>query len=152
MFSRGSFALSHLLVVGCGGGGTQLAPQEPIAVSISPTSASLLVSATARFSATVSGTAETGVLFLVLEGSSGGMVAADGTYIAPSAPGAYHVRVSSDADPKVYADAVVTVHDYRDKVLRTPDPSDGYDYQTTTLPRSAGDPMLWSRSTTASTC
>lgn len=29
-------ALFHLLVVGCGGGGTQPIPQDPIAVSISP--------------------------------------------------------------------------------------------------------------------
>lgn len=98
----GALALCQLLVVGCGGAGTQPIPQEPIAVSISPISASLLVSATAHFSAIVTGTPQTKVLFTVLEGNSGGVVAADGTYVASSIAGTYHVRVSSDADPKVH--------------------------------------------------
>ena len=125
-------ALSQLPVVGCGERGTQAIPQEPIAVAISPTSANMLVSAPTRFSAAVRGTPQTGVLFVVLEGSRGGVVRADGTYVAPPISGTYHVRASSDADPKVYADAVVTVHDYREKMLRTPDPSDGYEYHTIT--------------------
>jgi hypothetical protein len=79
----------HLLVVGCGGAGTQHSPQEPIAVSISPPSASMLVSAAARFSATVTGPSQAGVLFVVLEGNTGGVVATDGTYVAPSIPGTY---------------------------------------------------------------
>jgi hypothetical protein len=126
-------ALSQLPVVGCGERGTQAIPQEPIAVAISPTSANMLVSAPTRFSAAVRGTPQTGVLFVVLEGSRGGVVRADGTYVAPPIPGTYHVRASSDADPRVHADAVVTVHDYREKMLRTPDPSDGYEYHTITL-------------------
>ncbi|HKT24956.1 MAG TPA: kelch repeat-containing protein [Terriglobales bacterium] len=119
-------------VIGCGGGGSTTAPQEPVAISISPSSATMLVSASARFSATVSGTSYTGISYSVIE-ANGGSVAPDGSYVAPSTPGIYHVRVTSDADPTRHAEAVVNVHDYKNEISRLPNASDAYDYHTATL-------------------
>lgn len=119
-------------VVGCGGGGSTPSPQEPVAISISPSSATTLVSASARFSATVTGTSHTGVSYSVVE-AGGGAVAPDGSYVAPATPGTYHVRVTSDADPTRHAEAVISVHNYKNEIVRLPNASDAYDYHTATL-------------------
>src|SRR6185437_5596400 len=119
-------------VIGCGGGGSTSAPQEPVTISISPASATILVSASTRFSVTVSGTSHTATSYSVIE-ANGGSVATDGSYVAPSTPGTYHVRATSDADPTRHAEAVVQVHDYKNEIARLPNASDAYDYHTATL-------------------
>ncbi len=81
----------------------------PIAVSVSPSSASIRANATQAFTATVTGAANTGVSWSVAEGTSGGAVTSSGVYTAPSAPGSYHVVAASAADPSATATAAVTV-------------------------------------------
>ena len=79
-----------------------------VSVSISPTSASVLVGATQGFTATVSGNSNLAVTWSVQE-AAGGMVSA-GTYTAPATPGTYHVVATSVADPSKSATATVTVN------------------------------------------
>lgn len=132
MFRLAFAVVLTVFIVGCGGGGSTPPPQEPVAISISPTSATMLVSAGARFSGTVTGTSHAAVSYSVLE-ANGGAVAPDGSYVAPATPGTYHVRVTSDADPTRHAEAVINVHDYKNEITRLPNASDAYDYHTATL-------------------
>ncbi len=82
---------------------------QPIAISLSPTSASVQTSAAQAFTASVTGTTNTGVNWSVIEGSSGGVITTSGAYTAPSVPGRYHVVVASQADLHATATALVTV-------------------------------------------
>lgn len=85
------------------GGGTG------IAVSVAPQSAEVAPGGSVSFSATVTGTADTGVLWSVREGAAGGSVSANGLYIAPGIGGVYHVVAASRADITRQQVAVVTV-------------------------------------------
>ena len=80
-----------------------------VAVSISPTSASVYTGATRQFAATVTGSANTSVTWAVQEGAAGGAVSATGLYTAPGAAGSYHVVATSVADASKSATAAVTV-------------------------------------------
>ncbi|HZZ84798.1 MAG TPA: glycosyl hydrolase family 18 protein [Anaeromyxobacteraceae bacterium] len=80
-----------------------------VAVSVSPSSASLPAGATASFSANVTGTTNTGVTWSVQEGATGGTIGATGVYTSPSSPGTYHVVATSQADTSKSATATVTV-------------------------------------------
>ena len=80
----------------------------PVAVTISPMSASVLSGTTQQFTATVTGTSNTSVTWSVVE-AGGGAVDASGLYTAPSTPGTYHVKATSVADPTKSAQATATV-------------------------------------------
>ena len=62
----------------------------------------------ASFSASVVGSANTGVTWSVRE-ANGGAVSASGAYTAPNRRGLYHVVATSAADPSRHAEATVTV-------------------------------------------
>jgi hypothetical protein len=79
-----------------------------ISVTVSPASANLQVNATQAFSATVTGTADTSVIWSVVE-AGGGSVSAAGLYTAPGVPGTFHVRATSVADGNQFDQATVTV-------------------------------------------
>ena len=78
----------------------------PVAVSISPTSASILVNATQQFTATVTGTTNTSVTWSV---TGGGSVSSSGLFTAPSSAASCTVKATSVADTTKSASAVVTV-------------------------------------------
>src|SRR5262249_55859622 len=83
----------------------------PIAVSVSPPSASTTTGGTVTFTATVTGTSSgqsTAVTWSVQE-SGGGTVASSGRYRAPGSPGSFHVVATSVADTSKQASAAVTV-------------------------------------------
>lgn len=92
-----------------------------ISVSITPTEAKVEAGNAFDFTATVRGSGDTDVNWSVREGSSGGKVVNRGAqaqggevsnmavYVAPSAPGTYHVVAASKADPQKTATAEVTV-------------------------------------------
>ncbi len=80
----------------------------PVAIAVSPQSASVIAGRTVQFTATISGTMNTGATWSVLE-SGGGTVSASGLYTAPSAPGTYHVEATSIADSTQTRTATVTV-------------------------------------------
>jgi uncharacterized protein YjdB len=87
---------------------TVQALNTPVAVSLSPASPRLPVAGTLRFTATVTGTANTAVSWSVTE-AGGGTLDATGLYTAPTTPGTYHVVATSVADPGKKATAPVTV-------------------------------------------
>ncbi len=90
-----------------------------IAITISPTEAEVPVGEAHDFSATVTGSGDTDVIWSVAEGSAGGnvvnrgaqakggAVANLGVYVAPTTPGTYHVVATSKADATKSATAEV---------------------------------------------
>jgi hypothetical protein len=98
--------LTLALPVGCGG---HVTPASPVTVSVHPTTAGVSPSGSVGFSATVTGTANTLVLWSVQE-ASGGTVSGDGLYSAPASPGGpFHVLATSVADASKKGSAAVTV-------------------------------------------
>ncbi len=99
------------VMVGCGGGSSSNG--GTIAVSMSPTSATVQLSHTEQFSATVQNSSNTAVTWEV-NGVAGGS-AADGTissgglYTAPAAPVTVTVTAVAQADSSAAASATVTV-------------------------------------------
>jgi hypothetical protein len=81
----------------------------PLAVSVTPSSASIAAGAALTFSATVSNSSNQAVTWSVQEGSVGGSVTSGGLYTAPSTAGTYHVVATSSADPSKSASGSVTV-------------------------------------------
>jgi hypothetical protein len=84
-----------------------------VGVTISPTSLSLAANTTAQFTATVTGSANTGVQWLV-DGVTGGnstvgAISTSGLYTAPAAAGPHAVTAQSAADPTKTASSQVTV-------------------------------------------
>ena len=76
-----------------------------VSVTVSPTSASILTSATQQFSATVTGSSNTAVTW----SATGGSVSASGLYTAPNTAGSFTVKATSVADNTKSASATVTV-------------------------------------------
>jgi hypothetical protein len=80
-----------------------------IVVSLSPLSASTSTGGSVSFTASVTGTADTGVTWSVQEGLTGGTVSASGVYQAPGGAGTYHVLATSHADASKVQVAAVLV-------------------------------------------
>jgi RHS repeat-associated protein len=88
---------------------TVTASSSPVVVvSVSPTTASIQLSQTQAFTATVTGSSNTAVTWSVVE-PGGGSVDASGLYTAPGTVGIYHVKATSLADGTKSAQATVTV-------------------------------------------
>ncbi|MBD3162832.1 MAG: hypothetical protein GF346_10570, partial [Candidatus Eisenbacteria bacterium] len=99
--------------VTCGGG-------TEIEVTVSPAAATVQVGMTQQFTATVTGTTNTGVTWSVVEGATYGSISGSGLYTAPAtlpSPPAATVRATSVADPSEFDEAAVTITD--------PDPPEG---------------------------
>jgi hypothetical protein len=80
----------------------------PVAVTVNPPSATMTLRQSQAFTATVQGTANTGVLWSLQEANAGS-ITSGGLYTAPSVPGVYHVVAQSVADSTRKAVATVTV-------------------------------------------
>src|ERR1022692_4011045 len=76
-----------------------------VAVSIEPTSASMLISGTQQFTAYITGTSDTAVTW----STTGGTVSTNGLYSARATAGTYTVTATSQADTTKSASAAVTV-------------------------------------------
>jgi hypothetical protein len=100
--------LLPVLVTGCGGGGTNNV-EVPIQVLISPPTANLNQGGAQSFTATVTGTSNSGVNWAVQEGAAGGSITSMGVYTAPNKGGTFHVTATSQADTSKSATATVTV-------------------------------------------
>jgi hypothetical protein len=97
------------LLLGCDGGAvTQGLAGQGVDVAVSPPNARVEVGRTVTFAAEVTGTADASVAWAVAE-AGGGVVDQSGAYTAPAAPGTFHVRASSLADPTQQAVARVEV-------------------------------------------
>ena len=86
------------------GAGAAPAGAAPVALSISPVSASLLTGGTQQFTASVTGSSNTAVTWSVTGGSI-----SSGLYTAPGTAGTYTVKATSVADSTKSASATVTV-------------------------------------------
>jgi hypothetical protein len=110
------------LLIGCGGGGGSTSSGSggngsngnpvttPVALTVTPTTASVAVGGTQSFSATVINTTQTGVTWSVREGVTGGTINSSGIYTAPNTIGTYHVVATSQADSTKTVTVAVTVH------------------------------------------
>jgi hypothetical protein len=81
---------------------------QQVTVTVDPTGADVLPKGTVQFASAVAGSADTSVVWAVVE-SSGGTVSTDGLYNAPATIGTFHVKVTSRAAPTVSATATVNV-------------------------------------------
>lgn len=104
-----------LLLLACsGGGGSSNPPAPPVAVTVSPATATLGTTAactagnTQTFNAAVANSGNTAVTWTVQE-AGGGAVSSSGAYTAPTTPGIYHVVATAAADSSRTAAATVTV-------------------------------------------
>lgn len=100
-----ALALIPVLLAGCGDSVTN---PETVSVSISPPSASLAAGASQQFTATVTGSAETGVTWT----ASAGEISGSGntvTYTAPATEGVHTLTATSVADPARSASSSITV-------------------------------------------
>ena len=84
-----------------------MAPQ--MSISVTPEAVFVPLAQVQRFTASVQGADDTSVAWSVAEGASGGRIAADGSYVAPSIPGTFHVVARANADPGKSASATVHV-------------------------------------------
>lgn len=101
--------LVTLGLAGCGASsGSSASNSKPatLALSISPSTASVTTGGTQQFSASVTGTSNTGVNWLA---SGGGTISSTGVYTAGTNPGTYTVTATSLADGSTSAQAKVTV-------------------------------------------
>jgi hypothetical protein len=103
-----------LLLAACGGSSTATPAFTPtttttVTITSPTTSATVVAGASQTFTATVSGTSNTGVTWSIQEGGAGGTIDAGGKYTAPSTPGTYHVVATSMADPTKSVMITVTV-------------------------------------------
>ena len=100
-----------ILLVSCGGKSrNQEAKPLHIAVTLSPAVTTMDQGATQQFTATVTGDANTAVVWSVQEGTRGGSVDAQGRYAAPSAAGVFHLTATSVVDTSKKATAQVSVN------------------------------------------
>jgi hypothetical protein len=107
--------------LGCGGGGVgPVAPPPPpppsISVSVAPSSATVLLGLTQQFTASVTGTSDTGVTWLVNNVPGGnstlGTIDAQGMYTAPPnlpSPATLQITAKSQADSSKSASAQLTL-------------------------------------------
>jgi hypothetical protein len=95
---------------GCNGSTspTERGAAQNVEVRVSPEQAQVAAGNSVPFAATVTGTANTSVVWAVVE-AGGGTVSATGLYTAPSSAGTFHVTATSAADTTKAASATVTV-------------------------------------------
>jgi hypothetical protein len=79
-----------------------------VRVSLSPQTATVISGQSTRFTAIVTGTANTAVNYAVTS-AGGGSISSTGLYTAPQTPGSYQVVATSIADPTESAVATITV-------------------------------------------
>ena len=112
MIRRGPRALFPFLaaaLLACGGSSSSaISGAQGVAVDVQPHDAEVAPGGTVAFLSAVSGSADTAVLWEVIE-SAGGTIDSTGVYTAPTTTGQYHVRAYSRANPSSAATSTVTV-------------------------------------------
>lgn len=126
---------SKVRVATFGRGFWELQGQAQVAVSVSPTTATINTGATQQFSATVTGTTNTSVTWT----ASAGTVSTSGLYTAPATVGTYTVTATSQADGTKKASATVNVTSSADTTAPTVSASESGTSGTITLSATASD-------------
>ncbi len=102
-------AVVAALLAACGAPSTDGSPSgQSVTIAVDPGTARVAPGGSAQFAATVTGTADTSVLWDVVE-TGGGAVDSTGLYTAPGSAGTFHVRATSHAAPTVSGQGTVTV-------------------------------------------
>lgn len=102
-------------LVGCGGGGTGGSDSGGVTITISPAVVNVATRSTQEFTAVVTGTSDTRVLWSIREGAAGGTIVPKSgdsriaVYTAPDVWNRFHVIATSVADPSKIATAEVRV-------------------------------------------
>jgi len=99
---------------------TPLHASAQVSITISPSAVNLASSGTQQFTATVTGSVDTSVIWTIQEGPSGGAVTGSGLYTAPSAVGLYHIVARSHADNTQSATATIALPGFVTWGLNTP--------------------------------
>jgi hypothetical protein len=97
-----AFIISVVWMSGCGGS------HRPVAIQVAPGTTNIAVGQSQTFTATVTNTGNTAVMWAVQEGAAGGSITAAGVYTAPMKAGSYHVIAASAFDPTKTAAASIT--------------------------------------------
>jgi N-acetylneuraminic acid mutarotase len=100
------FAGRSLALIGFLWGGMLTAQ---VMVDVSPATITLTTGTTKTFTATVSGTNNTSVIWSVRDLGGGSINSKSGFYTAPSTPGIYHVRATSKTGTSNYGESTVSV-------------------------------------------
>lgn len=107
-----AIALAPLgMLIACGGSSNNAAPPPPpaqVRITVSPGTTNISVLDTQQFTATVTGSSNTGVTWSVVE-QNGGSVDDTGKYTPPLRAGGYHVLATAQADTSKTAQAAVNV-------------------------------------------
>lgn len=106
--ARSLLALAAWALQACGSYTTTDAAAQRVGVEVHPAAAEVAPGGKAGFAAVVTGTADLGVVWQVVE-AGGGAVDAAGLYTAPAGGGTFHVRASSHVDLTAQGTATVTV-------------------------------------------
>ena len=107
--TAGLIAAVALFLAACGGGASSApAPTLPVTVQISGASSPMNTGATRTFTVSVSNSANTAVMWSVLE-QNGGTITQAGVYTAPALPGTFTVKTTLVADPRASATFSVPV-------------------------------------------
>ena len=96
---------SAVFFSGCGGDSDS---GNEVSISIDPTDTIVFLGYSCTFTATVTGSDDTVVIWSIQEGSTGGTITSSGVYTSAN-PGTYHVVATSHADPTKTATARVQV-------------------------------------------
>ncbi len=113
LLDRAASASILILALSCGGGGggSDGGGSNPpqVQVSVNPLAKTLTTGQAQTFAATVTGNANTTVVWSIQEGAAGGSIGTMGLYTAPASPTTAHVVATSQADLSKSATATVTV-------------------------------------------
>jgi hypothetical protein len=91
-----------------------------VSITISPSAVNLAPNGTQQFTAKVTGSVDTSVIWTIQEGPSGGTVTGSGLYSAPAAVGLYHVVATSHVDNTQSATATIALPGFVTWGLNTP--------------------------------
>ena len=95
-------------------------PTSGVALSVLPGLAQVAAGLPMQFTAQVTGSPDTSVVWSVREGAAGGSITATGLYTAPQTAGTYHVLAASHANSQETGTAAVTVTSLATPVITVP--------------------------------
>ncbi|HMA46137.1 MAG TPA: putative Ig domain-containing protein, partial [Frankiaceae bacterium] len=101
--------LTAAALQGCAASSVTPGSPQGVALVLQPLSAQVAPAETVPFEASVTGTADTAVVWSVQEGPPGGSVTSSGLYTAPATEGTFHVVATAHADTSISQAATVTV-------------------------------------------
>jgi hypothetical protein len=87
----------------------QTPPPSSVTIKVSPITKVTTLGGIVQYTATVTGSTNTGVTWSLTEGSAGGLIDANGKYTAPVIAGKYHIVATSKADGTTSATASIDV-------------------------------------------